>query len=111
MPVPPRAIAKTPVQPKVKFWAVIDPVTLVSLVIPWTTLAFKRAAARVPVKAGLKVQVEVPQTMESKRLVSVDVEKVMFGEKVATPPAVRVEEARTSERVFPVHDKLDPAVI
>ena len=52
-----------------------------------------RPSARVPVQPGLKVQVEVAQTILSKMFVSVVVAIVMFGEKVATPPAVRVEEA------------------
>ena len=40
-----------------------------------------------------------------------DEANVILGEKVATPPAVKVEEARTSDKVFPDHDKSVPAVI
>ena len=57
VPVPPLATDNTPVQPKVKFWEEMEPVTLVSLVTPWTTLELSLAAARVPVKPGTKVKV------------------------------------------------------
>ena len=57
VPVPPLATESWPVQPKVRFWAEIEPVMLVSLVIPWTTLELSLAAAKVPVKPGTKVKV------------------------------------------------------
>ncbi len=57
VPVPPLLTANCPVQPRVKFWAEMLPVTLVSLVTPWTTLLLSLAAARVPVKLGMKVRV------------------------------------------------------
>ena len=72
---------------------------------PCTTFELRRPAASVPVQAGLKVQVEEAQTILSKRLVSVVVEKVMLGEKVTTPPAVSVEEAIVPFNVLPDHDK------
>ena len=55
------ASAKVPVHPKVKFWAVILPVILVSLVIACTTFEFNLPAAKVP--AQVKVCVVPAETI------------------------------------------------
>ena len=75
-PVPPLVVANVPVHPKVRFCAEIEPVTLVSLVTPWTTFVFKRPAASVPVQLGVRVKVPAELVTLRRTLVSEEVAKV-----------------------------------
>ena len=70
-----------------------------------------RPSAKVPCHPGVKVQVEVAQRIESKILVSEEEAIVTEGEKVAVPPAIRVEDALMSDKVFPLQFKFAPAII
>jgi hypothetical protein len=75
-PVPPLETESCPVQPRVRFCAEMEPVTLVSLVTLWTTFEFRRAAASVPVHCGVKVKVPPELVTLRRRLVSEEVAMV-----------------------------------
>ena len=65
-PVPPRAMLNWPVHPKVRFCAVIEPVTLVSLLIELTVVLGSRAVVKTPevILAALVVSVVAEATKE-----------------------------------------------